>query len=56
LLYESDELFEGNFCKGVKNGYGKWISFAKSEKYEGNFEFNEKNGHGVYYFKSGSKY
>ena len=43
---EDNLIYEGNFQKGQKSGFGILYSQDKSYKYSGNFAKNEKNGKG----------
>ncbi|KRX07582.1 Protein kinase-like domain [Pseudocohnilembus persalinus] len=52
LLQNKWIKYEGDFCKGKKQGFGN-IYFANGDKYVGGFSNDQPNGQGTYYRANG---
>lgn len=54
IIKTDGSIFEGEFVKGMKHGYGVWKD-SSGDIYKGNFAKNKKDGYGEYYYFSNQK-
>jgi len=55
LSYESGDIYAGEFCDGIRHGFGK-LQTKDKIIYQGHFTNNKKNGFGKIFYPTGEKY
>jgi hypothetical protein len=50
------EVYDGEFVKGVKEGYGVWTGADGIENYIGQWVNSKAEGYGVHVWANGDKY
>jgi len=55
LSYKSGDVYAGEFCDGIRHGFGK-LQTKDKIIYQGHFINNKKNGFGEIFYPTGEKY
>lgn len=56
LCFSNGDVFEGNYVKGQREGFGIYIHSDDGGKYEGGWNAGERTGEGLYYYSNGDKF